>query len=148
MVAAADALVAWVTGTQVLGDFLDCSACKLRIVVGKDMMMPPMPSQDGMEAMAFEPELVPIGIAVGPLRLEEKASMKARFIYPLARNLVETYNYNFRHAIAIAEKCYSRLPVQYQADAVAADVHDEAIAVGPADEAPSDEEPPDFRVRI
>ena len=148
MVAAADALVAWVTGTQVLGDFLDCSACKLRIVVGKDMMMPPMPSQDGMEAMAFEPELVPIGIAVGPLRLEEKASMQARFIYPLARNLVETYNYKFSHAIVIAEKCYSRLPVQYQADAVAADVHDEAIAVGPADEAPSDEEPPDFSVRI
>ena len=153
MVAAADALVAWVTGAQAPGDFLDCSACKLRIVVGEAMLLPPMPSTYAMEAMAFEPELVPIGIAAGRRGLEEKASMKARFIYPLARNLVETYNYKFSHAIVIAEKCYSRLPVQYQADAVAAEadaaeVHDEAIAAGPADEAPSDEEPPDFRVRI
>ena len=96
---------------------------------------------------------MPIGIAAGRRGLEEKASMKARFIYPVARNLVETYNYKFSHAIVIAEKCYSRLPVQYQADAVAAEadaaeVHDEAIAAGPADEAPSDEEPPDFRVHI
>ena len=113
---AANSLQAWAHGTQVLQPPLDVSACAVRMEPDRLHRRTVGPhAVNG--AMPLEPRV--LAVYLQHLHRDDPcagASDQARFVYPLAAEIVAEHGCSYTNAISMAERCWVRLSAQRQRD--------------------------------
>ena len=136
---AADALVAWVDGTEVRDPPLDVSYCQFTGSCSDGPVAPVAPagiqeaiaSSMGLEgAVPLEPAVNEV--LVGGVRGEQgQVSQRARYVHSMARALVELHALTWGQGLSIAESCWDRLAERHDIMIASecVDENDEAVEV-------------------
>ena len=127
MKASATALVEWVQERQPQYEALDVSYCSLKSVsvARKLFAVPPFSKDEHAVPLEVAPGVISIGAPARP-RQPKRISPEAKFVYPMAHNLVKDHELSWENAITTARGCWEMTPANLQTAVSQSEAIDEA----------------------